>query len=154
MITRPASTAAVGLSNTQVSVGRARHVERFRHLDGCECLLPCWMPLPGLHTGARVEDLRRLTSADVVQLDGVWCFHLHERESRTGYRTVMRHVPVRCNLLRLGWLVYVESRRAAGGSAWLFPDLSTNQYEKRGAVFSNRFNAYAASFSSRDAGKI
>ncbi|SIT50038.1 putative Phage integrase [Paraburkholderia piptadeniae] len=106
-----------------------------------------WLPLLGPHTGARVEDLCRLTVADMVQRDGAWCFHLHDskRESRTGNRTVMRHVPVHRNLRRLGWLDYVESRRPAGGSAWLFPDLSTNQYGKRGAVFSNWFNAYLRS---------
>ncbi|MFP3565608.1 site-specific integrase [Paraburkholderia sp. SIMBA_030] len=106
-----------------------------------------WAPLVGLHTGARVEDVCRLTVADVVQRDGVWCFYLHDtkRESRTRRRGVMRHVPVHRNLLRLGWLDYVESRRPAGGSAWLFPDLSTDQYDKRGAVFSNWFNAYLRS---------
>lgn len=106
-----------------------------------------WVPLVGLHTGARVEDVCRLTVADVVQRDGVWCCYLHDtkRESRTRRRNVMRHVPVHRNLLRLGWLDYVESRRPAGGSAWLFPDLSTNQYDKRGAVFSNWFNAYLRS---------
>ncbi|HDR9037651.1 TPA: hypothetical protein QDB07_005198, partial [Burkholderia vietnamiensis] len=79
-----------------------------------------WIPLLGLHTGARVEDLCRLTVADVVKRDGVWCFHLHDskREARTGNRTVMRHVPVHRNLLQLGWLNYVESHRPAGGSAW------------------------------------
>ncbi|MGF6969039.1 hypothetical protein OKW43_006067 [Paraburkholderia sp. WC7.3g] len=103
-----------------------------------------WVPLLGLHTGARVEDLCRLTSADVVQRDGVWCFHLHDskRESRAGYRTVMRHVPAHHSLLQLGWLDYVESRRSADSSAWLFPDLATNKYEKRGAVFGNWFNEY------------
>lgn len=106
-----------------------------------------WLPLLGPYTGARVEDLCRLTVADMVQRDGAWCFHLHDskRESRTGNRNVMRHVPVHRNLLRLGWLDYVESRRPAGGSAWLFPDLSTNQYGKRGAVFSNWFNDYLRS---------
>ncbi|WP_157653431.1 site-specific integrase [Burkholderia ubonensis] len=106
-----------------------------------------WLPLLGPHTGARVEDLCRLKVADVVQREGVWCLHLHnsKREARTGNRTVMRHVPVHRNLLRLGWLGYVESRRSASGSAWLFPDLSTNQYGKRGAVFSNWFNAYLRS---------
>lgn len=106
-----------------------------------------WLPPLAVHTGARVEDLCRLTVADMVQRDGVWCFHLHDskRESRTGNRSVMRHVPIHRNLLRLGWLDYVESRRSAGGAAWLFPDLSTNQYEKRGAVFSNWFNEYLRS---------
>lgn len=106
-----------------------------------------WLPLLGPHTGARVEDLCRLMVADVVQREGVWCLHLHDskRESRTGNRTVMRHVPVHRNLLRLGWLDYVESRRSAGGSAWLFPDLATNQYGKRGAVFSTWFNEYLRS---------
>ncbi|MBP0610376.1 MULTISPECIES: DUF6538 domain-containing protein [Burkholderia] len=106
-----------------------------------------WLPLLGPHTGARVEDLCRLTVADVVQRDGVWCLHLHDskREARTGNHAVMRHVPVHRNLLRLGWLDFIESRRPAGGSAWLFPDLSTNQYGKRGAVFSNWFNEYLRS---------
>ncbi|WP_213227253.1 site-specific integrase [Caballeronia sp. NK8] len=103
-----------------------------------------WVPLIGLHAGARVEDVCRLTAADVLQRDGVWCFHLHDskRESRTGTRAVMRYVPVHRNLLELGWLDYVEGCRAAGHAAWLFPDLSVNQYDKRGAVFSNWFNEY------------
>ena len=103
-----------------------------------------WVPLVGLHTGARVEDICRLTVADTVQRDGVGCFHLHDskRENRTGNRNVMRYVPVHHNLPRLGWLDYVESRRPSGASVWLFPDLSTNQYQKRGAVFSNWLNNY------------
>jgi hypothetical protein len=37
-----------------------------------------WLPLLAQHTGARVEDLCRLQADDLVQREGVWCFHLHD----------------------------------------------------------------------------
>jgi len=99
-----------------------------------------WVPLLGLHSGARLEDLCRLRTRDVVQRAGVWCLHLHDtkREHRTGEMS-MRYVPVHRTLLHLGWLDYV---RAQDIDDRLFPDLKPNKYEKLGAVWSTWFNEF------------
>jgi len=103
-----------------------------------------WLPLLGLFTGARVEDLCRLELGDVVEREGAWCLHLHDskREQRLGVTAVMRYVPLHGELLRCGFLTHVGAVRAARGSGFLFADLHTNQYGQRSAVFSNWFNPY------------
>ncbi|MDR5819323.1 site-specific integrase [Caballeronia sp. LZ043] len=100
-----------------------------------------WLPLLGPHTGARLEDLCRLRTRDVVQRAGVWCLHLHDtkREHRTGEASIMRHVPLHQTLLNLGWLDYVATQDADG---LIFPDLKPNQYGQLSAVFSTWFNEY------------
>lgn len=100
-----------------------------------------WLPLLGPHTGARLEDLCRLRTRDVVQRAGVWCLHLHDtkREHRTGEAGIMRHVPIHQTLIKLGWLDYVESQDRSGR---LFPDLKPNQYEQLSAIWSTWFNEY------------
>ncbi|SOZ99794.1 putative Phage integrase [Cupriavidus taiwanensis] len=103
-----------------------------------------WLPLLGLFTGARLEDLCRLTLTDVVEREGVWCLHLHDskREQRLGVAAVLRYVPLHVELLRCGFLVHVAAARQARSTGFLFPDLHTNQYGQRSAVFSNWFNPY------------
>ncbi len=97
-----------------------------------------WLPLLGLFTGARVEDLCRLELADIVEREGVWCLHLHDskREKRLGVPNVMRYMPLHDELLRCGFLTHVAAERQARGTGFLFPDLHTNQYGQRSAVFS------------------
>ncbi|WP_454741367.1 DUF6538 domain-containing protein [Cupriavidus necator] len=104
-----------------------------------------WLPLLGLFTGARLEDLCRLELGDVVERDGVWCLHLHDskREQRLGVPAVLRYVPLHAELLRCGFLLYVAAaRQARGATGFLFADLHTNQYGQRSAVYSNWFNPY------------
>jgi integrase len=100
-----------------------------------------WVPLLGLYTGARLEDLCRLRARDAVQRAGVWCLHLHDtkREHRTGEENIMRHVPVHRTLLRLGWLDYVQAQDAGG---LLFPHLKPNKYGQLSAMWSTWFAEY------------
>ncbi|MGN7982235.1 DUF6538 domain-containing protein [Burkholderia sp. 22313] len=100
-----------------------------------------WVPLLGLYTGARLEDLCRLRTRDAVQRAGVWCLHLHDtkREHRTGEENIMRHVPVHRTLLRLGWLDYVQAQDAGG---LLFPHLKPNKYGQLSAMWSTWFAEY------------
>jgi len=100
-----------------------------------------WVPLLGLHSGARLEDLCRLRTRDVVQRAGVWCLHLHDtkREHRTGEGSTMRYVPVHRTLVRLGWLDYVQAQDAGG---LLFPHLKLNKYGRLSGMWSTWFNEY------------
>jgi len=41
-----------------------------------------WVPLLGLYTGARMEELCQLLIEDVVQRDGVWCIDIREDNAK------------------------------------------------------------------------
>ena len=53
-----------------------------------------WIPLLGLYTGARLEELCQLLVEDVVKRDGIWCLDMRddnaERKSvKTGERRIV-----------------------------------------------------------------
>jgi integrase len=87
-----------------------------------------WFPLLGLYTGARRAELAALTVKDIQKVDDVSTFVFVE-EKATGKnlktRASARTVPIHPQLVKLGWLTYVESMRIGGGeSAWLFPEVA------------------------------
>lgn len=89
-----------------------------------------WLPVLALYTGARQAELGHL-NADNVKIDaeaGVALLYFETKKAR-GKRTKAdaseRVVPVHSEAIRLGFLSYVEARRAADGAdAWLFPSLA------------------------------
>jgi integrase len=89
-----------------------------------------WLPVLALYTGARQAELGHL-NADNVKVDaetGAALLYFETKKAR-GKRTKAdaseRVVPVHPEALRLGFLSYVEARRAADGAdAWLFPSLA------------------------------
>jgi integrase len=87
-----------------------------------------WVPLIGLYTGARVNEICQLNpQCDIKQEDGIWFLDLTE-ESEADERVTKsvktagskRKVPVHSQLLELGFLSYVESVSKLGATI-LFP---------------------------------
>lgn len=94
-----------------------------------------WLPILCLYTGARQTEMGQLLVTDVREEGGVRFFDIRAREGDEVDQEVKtlgsnRRVPVHPEIIRLGFLDYLEARKAAGG-AMLFPDLkareSTNQ---------------------------
>jgi integrase len=82
-----------------------------------------WLPLLGLYTGARLEELCQLRGEDIRDVDGVWCFDINDRDGRLVKNPQsVRSVPVHPELLRLGFLQYVRAA-APNGSDRVFPTL-------------------------------
>lgn len=91
-----------------------------------------WLPLLGLHTGARINELCQLNPQcdirdDDPQAPGVWFLDITEEgEAAEGVdksvknKTSKRRVPVHSVLLGLGFVEYVKRIKAAG-EALLFP---------------------------------
>ncbi len=80
-----------------------------------------WIPLMGLFTGTRLGELCQLRTADVQEVEGIHVLVLtNEGEGQTiksdaGHRTV----PIHSELIRLGFLKYVEAvRKARSDSLW------------------------------------
>lgn len=96
-----------------------------RQPDQAHCY---WLPLIGLYTGARVNEVCQLNpQTDIRQENGIWFFDI-TADSEADVRVVKsvknessrRRVPVHSKLIELGLLVYVERIKRAGGSL-LFP---------------------------------
>lgn len=120
-----------------------------------------WLPVLGYATGARMGELAQLRVNDVVQRDGVWSLWLTTREDedvmstrsvqpeeveaqfqlslKTGHSR--RLVPLHRDVLRLGFLQYVEWVRAQA-SPQLFPDIRPDNKGTLAGNFSKWFNGY------------
>jgi integrase len=98
-----------------------------------ESALP-WVALIALYTGARLEEIAQLTTADVreVAANGatVWVIDVHNGgENKLKNETSARLIPVHSDLVRVGLLDYVKALKAGP----LFPGL-TRRESKGGKV--------------------
>lgn len=117
---------------------RALHPDELRRLyEGPECAAFAadstqaeryWLPLVGLYTGARVNEVCQLNpQCDIREEGGVWFFYITpDTEAAEGVsksvknKTSLRAVPIHSRLLALGFLDYVQ-RVKASGARLLFP---------------------------------
>lgn len=104
-----------------------------------------WIPLLGLYTGARVSELAQLQVCDVVTEKGVNLLSITDEGENQSVKTDagVRKVPIHGELVRLGFLDYVESIKARK-EALLWPLLATRE-GKAGGYFSHWFGQYRRS---------
>lgn len=90
-----------------------------------------FVPLIGLLSGMRLNEICDLDTADIVEPDGVPCFRvttgIDEEDQHKRLKTAAseRLVPVHRELLQIGLMAYVAERRRAG-DVKLFPELPLN----------------------------
>lgn len=88
-----------------------------------------WLPLIGLYTGARINEVCQLNpQCDIRQEQGVWLFDINEKsegderiKKSVKNASSRRKVPIHSELIRLGLLKYVQALKD-GGSKLLFPE--------------------------------
>jgi integrase len=98
-----------------------------------------WVPLLGLYTGARVGELCQLRVVDVEEDAAGASIRITEEAEGAAVKTTagLRVVPVHSELIRLGFLEYVDAMRKAGSDS-LWPTLRTRE-GKPGGFFSAWF---------------
>jgi len=114
-----------------------------------------WLPLLALFTGARLEEIGQLRISDVQQheypdQDGMmltgWFLHITGQEDEKGQANRIKNaaserlVPVHPELVRLGFLSYVEKLKDRGGR--VFPLLVPNLYGRQTAKWGEWFGPY------------
>lgn len=98
-----------------------------------------WLPLIGLYTGARVNEVCQLNPQhDIREESGVWFFDFNEDTAgdsriRKSIKNAGsgRRVPIHSRLLELGFLAYVDRMKNAGATL-LFPQWSPTRGKASG----------------------
>lgn len=110
-----------------------------------------WLPLLGLYTGARLNELCQLYTDDVVTIDGIACIHIRATRSDQRLKTASseRLVPLHSRLLELGFLAYVEKVREVG-SERVFPELTCHKKHGYSAAPSKWFTRVREQLGFRD----
>ncbi|MDF0490927.1 site-specific integrase [Sphingomonas sp. H39-1-10] len=103
-----------------------------------------WVPLIALFTGARLAEIAGLRIMDAAELEGVLALRIRPYTGRSlKNEDSRRDVPVPSALLRLGFLAFVEQRRADDKpEEALFPDAKASSRGQFGAKFGERFSAH------------
>jgi integrase len=99
-----------------------------------------WGPLIALYTGMRIEEICQSRVSDIREHRGQPFFSVidgEDQELKT--ETSRRNVPIHEELIRFGFLDFVEAGRKAGNE-WLFPELVADKYGNNSSVFGKRWN--------------
>jgi integrase len=118
----------------------------------------CWLPLIGLFTGARINEVCQLHPAEDILQDeksGIWYFSFDdEGEAAEGVKKSIKNassrriVPIHSRLIELGFLNYVE-RIKSGGHKAIFPAWKPRN-GKASANASKWFKRYLESIGLKD----
>ena len=120
-----------------------------------------WIPLIGLHSGMRINEIAQLTLADIVARDGIACFHVTDGDSdeiqgrrakRVKTDAGRRVVPIHDALVDLGLLDYLHTVRQDGHSV-LFPELVGGR-DGPGQAASKQFGRYCDRVGLSDPGLV
>ncbi|MET0015017.1 MAG: site-specific integrase [Sedimenticola sp.] len=82
-----------------------------------------WLPLIGLFSGMRIEEICQLHLVDLKEIEGVWVFDINDSGKKTLKNiNSKRLVPIHSKLIELGLLKYAEKLHTRGAER-LFPEL-------------------------------
>lgn len=102
-----------------------------------------WLPLIGLYTGARIEEIAQLRVKEIRRHAALGCFfHITDEgeDSAVKNESSRRRVPVHQRLLDAGLLAYAESLPDQSG--YLFPTLTPDKYQRRSSGFGKEFGKF------------
>lgn len=132
-----------------------RLFETDEYASGFDEAFKYWVPLIGLFSGARLEEICQLQVADVATIDGVLCFRIttqvdpehgdysHEKRLKTAESSA-RICPVHPVLIDLGFAGLVDDLRKRGHKR-LFPELRVDGQGRVGGRATEWFTAYRRS---------
>jgi integrase len=71
-----------------------------------------WIPMIGLYSGMRLNEICQLYASDIIKFDGLWCFSINgEKDKHIKNEASDRVIPIHPTLIDLGFLEYVEQQK-------------------------------------------
>ncbi|ASK94493.1 integrase [Xanthomonas citri pv. vignicola] len=104
-----------------------------------------WASLLGLYTGARASEVGQLLIKDVFEEDGIPCLRVSDEGEHQKVKTEvsLRTVPLHPELLKLGFLEWVDDKREAGENR-LFPAAKATAVNGQGNWITKAFSRHLA----------
>lgn len=102
-----------------------------------------WLPLLGLYTGARLNELCQLTPTNVREDDGIAYLEITNEAEGQRIKTTSgkRGIPIHQRLIDLGFLEFAHGRQASNAKR-LFPELQMDASGYLSGEFSKFFSRY------------
>lgn len=117
-----------------------------------------WVPILGLFTGARIEELVQLCIGDVKWDANVECHYLdiNNRDGKSiKNKNSIRKIPLHPQVIELGFLDYVSDVRECGfTTTGLFPYLQSDKYGRYSSSTSKHFLRYLRSINILDSSRV
>ena len=110
-----------------------------------------WIPLIGLFTGARSSEIIQLDVTDVELKGDITFFSIAKEgaDKRAKTRESRREIPIHRELLRIGFLEFLEKRKTSGEKR-LFPDMPMAADGNYSTSYSPRFKRFLESVDVKD----
>ncbi|MFA4410064.1 site-specific integrase [Xanthomonas perforans] len=104
-----------------------------------------WASLLGLYTGARASEVGQLLIKDVFEEDGIPCLRISDEGEHQKVKTEvsLRTVPLHPELLKMGFLEWVDGKRKAGETR-LFPAAKATAVNGQGNWITKAFSRHLA----------
>ncbi|WP_300463518.1 site-specific integrase [Desulfobacula sp.] len=100
-----------------------------------------WIPMIGLYTGARLEEISQLHVSDIRQERGVWVFDVNDLDNKElKNKSSRRLIPIHNSIMKSGFLEYHDKIKVEGHKR-LFPHLKPMK-GKCGHYISRWFSPY------------
>jgi integrase len=100
-----------------------------------------WLPLLGLYTGARLEEICQLYLDDIYQEEGIWVISINDQgDKKLKTKSSKRIIPVHPKLIALGLPAYVQTLKDRK-QIRLFPELKKGRdgYSQAASKWFSRF---------------
>lgn len=102
-----------------------------------------WLPVLMLALGARPEEIAQLKVSDFAAVEGMDMFRITSHGGRSvKSRSANRWLPITSQLKEIGFLRFVEERRAAGAEFVFEECLPSGRFKKRAVVVGKALNRY------------
>ncbi|MDO0787983.1 site-specific integrase [Xanthomonas campestris pv. campestris] len=104
-----------------------------------------WASLLGLYTGARASEVGQLLVRDVFEEDGIPCLRISDEGEHQKVKTEvsLRTVPLHPELLKMGFLGWVDGKRKSGETR-LFPAAKATAVNGQGNWITKAFSRHLA----------
>ncbi|HJW28703.1 MAG TPA: site-specific integrase [Saprospiraceae bacterium] len=113
-----------------------------------------WIPMIGMYSGMRLDEICQLYADDIREVDGVWCIDVNDRLDKKLKNVASRRIiPLHPTLLRMGFLIHVEQMKQAQLPR-LWMNLSWREADGYGSAYGKWFQRFNREHVTTDRAKV
>jgi integrase len=113
------------------------------HIPSKDCYDPFkfWIPMIGMYSGMRREEICQVSASDIKDVNGIWCFDINDDTGKsTKTKSSVRLVPIHPMLIGAGLLDYVSAKINKEENLWGFRQWKGTWGKQFGNWWSIHFN--------------